>query len=115
MWTILEWEELFLCAIAGIKGWKSPEKDNVLWSLALDENKRIRKLGVGVEQNKSGKKQGQTDLFFAKFTLDHNNQWHSYPVLAIGHDIPPSCVLQKWLNGEIIDKATVRKITKGQF
>lgn len=103
MWTVSEWVEIQIFGEAGIKKWKSPEQD-ILWSLLPSAN-RPNKIGEDLFNN----------LFFAKFTCDHNNEWHGYPVHARGVDIPPESVLELWRQSDYIDKTDKKRIQSGKY
>lgn len=100
VWTISEWEELRLFAEAGTKEWRCEKK--CLWNLVHCPKEPIGKDMKG-------------DVWVSKFVGNHNNEWHGYPVRAIGHDIPPAKAMQEWVALQRMDLATQAKMKKGQL
>jgi hypothetical protein len=103
-WTVSEWDEIQLFGEAGVKQWRSPDQE-ILWALRLSSNNRLSKIGKDISN----------DLFFAKFTCDHNKEWHGYPVYPRGAAIPPENVLELWRESNFIDKAAKKKIQSGRY
>jgi hypothetical protein len=105
-WTISEWEELILFAVAKFRGWNVSQKSgkHELWSIYIQDDKRSK-----IGEDSSG------DLFIAKYITDTNNEWHGYPVSPKLYDIPPEYILNLWLQEGLIDKADKKKIMGGKF
>jgi hypothetical protein len=103
IWTVSEWVEIHLFAMANSKGWWHID-GKTLWA-AMQENSRISKIGIDLDN----------DLYIAKYKCDHNSEWHGYPVHPKDHDIPPEKVLESWREEKLIDKTDKRRIQTGKF
>ena len=103
MWSVSEWDEVFLFATAQASGWMKPG-ENVLWAIRR-AGKSLCKLGDDPEN----------PLYIAKYTTDHNSEWHGYPVHPRKDDIPPECVLERWREAGLIDKTDKKRIQGGKF
>lgn len=62
---------------------------------------------------------GRTDVnyaFIAKFTSDHNNEWHGYPVTTerSPYDVPHTTILDKWRELNFFSKKEVTDIKRGK-
>ncbi|HBX9786210.1 TPA: hypothetical protein P7484_001649 [Klebsiella pneumoniae] len=62
---------------------------------------------------------GRTDInyaYIAKFTSNHNNEWHGYPVTAerAPHDVPHSDILDAWRKLNFFSKKEATDIKKGR-
>lgn len=83
------------------------EKNYTAWNL-LKSNNVISVIGMSSD--------GQ-ELKLAKFVDGNkNDQWHGYPAnyLRNNQDIPPSNILESWVNNKSITPATMSKIRRGQ-
>ncbi|EON88413.1 hypothetical protein [Plesiomonas shigelloides] len=102
-WLVSEWDELDLFVYGRNNAWVD-NKNNV-WSI----NGSIgnwTKLGTT----------GTNDAYMAKYVVDHNGEWHGYPVCPEKDaDRPPTNILDDWKAKGIIDKATQAKINKGRW
>jgi hypothetical protein len=56
-----------------------------------------------------------TQVFLAKFVSDQNT-WHGYPAdhQRNRKDIPPPSITKRWLQNNILPRAKVRKILRGE-
>lgn len=83
------------------------EKNYTAWNL-FKCNNAISVIGISQD--------GQ-ELKLAKFVDGNkNDRWHGYPAnyLRNNQDIPPSNVLDLWVNNKFITPATMAKIRRGQ-
>lgn len=103
VWSVSEWIEVQLFGEASRKNWRTNSK-SFLWAVYA-EGGQLSKIGIDLSN----------DLFIAKFRCDNNQEWHGYPVLPRGDDIPPEPVLELWRQEEIIDKTDKRRIQAGKF
>lgn len=101
-WTLSEWEELRLFALADEKGWTCL-KNSVLWSVKGD-NSKLCTIGIDADG----------DLYIAKYTVNQS-EWHGYPVAPRQFDIPPANVLKMWVHEGLVTKAKASKILQGQM
>lgn len=77
--------------------------------LFINGNGSLNYLGVIHDRN--------IDVFIAKFVTDKNhNTWHGYPAdyQLKAQDIPAGSILLKWEEQNLITKAKMRKIMRGQ-
>jgi len=103
IWIVSEWIEVQLFGEASRNNWCSNDK-NLLWAVYEQEGAPSK---IGVDPS--------NDLYFAKFRCDSNQEWHGYPVLPRGDDIPPEAVLELWRQAKVIDKTDKRRIQTGKF
>lgn len=102
-WLVSEWEEIRLFSIAKAKMWVCSKK--CIWAIEKD-NGKLTELGTT----------GQDMAYMAKYTKDHNDEWHGYPVTPLrSADRPPTKILDAWKADDIINKAQQSKIVKGKF
>lgn len=62
---------------------------------------------------------GRTDknfAFIAKYTGNHNNEWHGYPVTGerTPHDVPHSYILEAWRKLKFFSKKEATDLKKGR-
>lgn len=75
------------------------------WGLHLTDG-AIAYLGVGRERQA---------VFIAKFDGCTDNEWHGYPCdYRQDNQCPPGAILRRWLSADLISRAMMRKISKGQ-
>lgn len=103
VWIVSEWIEVQLFGEASRRNWRSNDK-NFLWAMYAHERAPSK---IGLDPS--------NDLYIAKFRCDNNQEWHGYPVLPRGEDIPPDSVLELWRQANIIDKTDKRRIQTGKF
>ena len=106
-WTILEEEELECFRVAYKSGWK---RENNAWGLHFTcNNTQFGYLGLGRDRN--------IKLFIAKFKNDVPHEtWHGYPAdyQQNSHDVPETEILRSWVKNNILGKAKMRKIIRGE-
>lgn len=102
-WTVDEWEEIRLFTVAKSKMWVCPK--NCLW-VTHKNNGHLCAIGSS----------GVESAYIAKFVVDHNHEWHGYPVTPLREaDRPPTTILDSWRAEGLINKAQQGKIIKGKF
>lgn len=62
---------------------------------------------------------GQTDInyaYIAKFTTNHNAEWHGYPVTGerTPHDVPHSDILETWRKLKFFSKKEATDLKRGR-
>jgi hypothetical protein len=102
-WYVGDWEEVFLCSEAAVRGWSGPS--NLLWNTKGRAGSKLVPLGVDT----------LGEVYLSKFVKDNNDEWHGYPVRARGPDIPPSSVIRAWVNAGRIDLTDSRRIARGKL
>ncbi|GJJ02770.1 hypothetical protein RugamoR64_33080 [Duganella rhizosphaerae] len=102
MWTVDNWKEIQLFSDASRNGWATPLKG---WLWSIDTVNGMSELGVDISNI----------CYIAKFKIDHNNEWHGYPVHPRGDDIPPDAVLESWRLNSYIDSTDKKRIRSGSF
>lgn len=59
---------------------------------------------------------GSNDAKLAKYTNEHNNEWHGYPVSPVrSGDKPTNKILEDWERKELISRPERRKINSGKW
>lgn len=104
-WIITEDEEMNCFKTAYSKGWVI---GNNAWSLHYIQNE-LTYLGIGVDRS--------TNLFIAKFKNDiSHSTWHGYPAdyQQNAQDVPGTDILRDWIKCNVLPKAKISKIMKGQ-
>ncbi|MEI8656654.1 hypothetical protein [Vibrio sp. Hal054] len=102
-WLVSEWVELNLFVNGKNNEWID-DKNNV-WSIEGFIDKWT-KLGTT----------GTNDAYMAKYVVDHNGEWHGYPVCPVKDaDRPPTHILDDWKDRGIINKAKQAKINRGRW
>lgn len=99
---VCQWREISLCAEAGVRGWLA---DGVLWNSSMKIGEPGDVLGEDLKGN----------LWVAKFVCNHNNEWHGYPVRAVGHDIPPDNAIQDWQRSGRVKLSIAQRMRKGSM
>lgn len=109
-WTVDEWEELRLFALASEKKWTAFASTNhrVLWAISSTDTGHA-KLG---ESDVNGR---TIDLYIAKFVVDSNGQWHGYPVAPRTSDVPPVSVVTAWKHAGLVTKVDKNRILTGKL
>jgi hypothetical protein len=97
VWTVDNWTEIQLFADASRNGWSTPKKG---WLWSIDTINGLSPIGLDIENI----------CYIAKFKIDHNNEWHGYPVHPRDDDIPPEAVLESWRLKSYIDNTDKKRI-----
>ncbi|WP_171325086.1 hypothetical protein [Vibrio tubiashii] len=103
-WTVTDFHEIRLFADGQINGWTC-DNDKTIWSIESVDG-QVTVLGYN----------GNSDAKLAKFIVDHNNEWHGYPISPIrSGDKPPTAILDAWEKKGIISRPERRKINTGKW
>lgn len=92
--------------------WDAVENDyicdrNCYWWVNVNSDNQIKTI------------MGQTDVdyaYIAKFTSDHGDEWHGYPVTAkrSPHDVPHTKILERWRKLNFFTKKEVTDLKRGR-
>lgn len=103
-WDVSTFHEIKLFAEAQMNGWIC-DNNKTIWAIEFI-NDEYTTLGNN----------GESEARLAKYIVDHNNEWHGYPVSTERNgDRPPSEILDKWISRNIISKSVRRKIQQGKW
>lgn len=111
-WHITTAYELDIFTHGLINDWLSDDK-RILWSVHRNGNDTV--IGVESQSNKnSGSK--CSGLYIAKFTCDHNKEWHGYPISGYKKDDRniPKRISDDWLSRKLISKRIFNKFQQGK-
>ncbi|GHY53466.1 hypothetical protein VCSRO70_3586 [Vibrio cholerae] len=101
-WIVSAWHEIKLFGEGQLNGWV--HENNTVWAIEYNGEKHTTL--------------GETDrrvAYMAKYVVDHNNEWHGYPVSPSNADRPPSSILDDWENKGLISAPKKRKIVQGKW
>ena len=103
-WSISEWDERDVFTVSSNRNWGIEKKR---WGIYFQEN---RPAYLGLAQDHI------TQVFLAKFVTGNGTEWHGYPAdhQKNNQDRPPVELQQTWMDDDVLPKAKIRKIAKGQ-
>lgn len=112
-WCITTNYELDIFTHGLINGWLSNDK-TILWSVHRSGNDTI--IGMESQENKN-KGSKCSDLYIAKFTCDHNEEWHGYPISGYQNDSRniPKQISDDWLRRKLISKRIFNRFQQGKI
>ena len=104
--------------------WSIPEsQERNVFIHARDQNWLLQTVGWGLHvvngrvEYLGTTHNGTRCLFVAKFVdASENHTWHGYPAdhQRRPSDIPSVCILQRWMTSNLLRRAVIRKIVRGQ-
>jgi hypothetical protein len=103
-WGVSDFYEIKLFAEGQINGWICDD-NKTIWSIERNDGSHTV-LGSN----------GSNDAKLAKYVVDHNNEWHGYPVSPNRNgDKPSTAILKDWESKELITRPERRKINTGKW
>ena len=113
-WTISPQEELDIFCYGLINNWFGNNR-NEIWSIHRSCNKEQSMINIGKDKNRKQNNKNKK-LYIAKFTSDHNETWHGYPVAALAdEEMPPQHIRNQWRDLGLISKRDLTNLNKGQL
>ncbi|MGR5154871.1 hypothetical protein [Photobacterium swingsii] len=103
-WIVSDFYEIKLFGEGQINGWVC-DNNKTIWSI---EHRNGQHTILGSN--------GSSDAKMAKYTVDHNNEWHGFPIVPIRNgDKPTTRILEDWENKGLITRPQRRKINSGRW